>query len=351
MATRADFADTVPFVDAGPAPARRTSTPKTGRVRPHNHDSMVTRNRELRFLVFVVSMGLILFVPTLFGYLIGNAFDSGALRFFLGSLGFCLGVFAAFKVFPYFWIVVPQEMAFVTLNLFPFFGSNPNVPYGPGGHFCFPWERREERGNIPLEKQTFKFSEMIATQTSAVTVNGSLQFRHMLPSIERLAGVDASVINDGFLDEVKQFLNARVAPMDAVTAKNSVIQIEGALEHILMVEHADRIAVELDAEVEGMQISSIDLPPDVQQTRDSAEEARAIGSSLWMFMGFPDQATFLAARAAGTISQTDINRATEQFLATSKNATLNINRIDATGLDRAGSGGAIAAGLVAGSHK
>jgi hypothetical protein len=344
---RTIFADTVPFEEEARTPQH---VRRNAGERPHNHDNMLERNRELRVLVFALSMALITLVPTVFGMMIGNAFGSGAARFFLGSLGFCLGIFAAFKVFPYFWIVVPQEMAFITLNLFPLFGSNPNVAYGPGGHFCLPWERREERGNIPLEKQTFTFEETIATQSSSVTIKGSLQFRHELPGISRLAGVDASAINDGFLDEVKQFLNAKVAPMQALEAKNSIIAIEGNLEQTLMEEHREKLALELNATVQGVQISSIDLPPAVQETRDSIEEARAIGENIWMFMGFTSKEEFNAARAAGSISQTDINRATEQYLAASNNATLNINRIDATGLDQAGGGGAIAAGLVAGRH-
>ena len=202
MATRrADFADTQPAEHSTTNNVRGRATAN----RPHNHDSMVERDRGFRVLVFMISMAFIIGVPTLFGTIVGNAFGSSAARFFLGSFGFCLGIFGALKIFPRFWIVVPQEATFITLDLFPLGGGDPNVPYGPGGHFSLPWEKRDEKGNAPLEKQTFRFSEEIATQTSAVTIKGSLQFRHLLPGVQKLAGVDASLIQDGFLDEVKQF--------------------------------------------------------------------------------------------------------------------------------------------------
>lgn len=317
----------------------------------YDHDSMVERNRAGRVAVFCLTMAIVVGFPTLIGMALGNALDFYGSKFILGTFGFGIGIFTMLKIFHRFWIVVPQTVAFVTTNQFSPAGNNPNIPYGPGGHFAFPWELRAESGNITLDTLSISFSLPIPTQTSKVTVHGSLQFKFNFPTITRVVELDPSAIQHGFTDMVNEFLSESVTPMTAEDARSHIVE----LRHKIVAEFQDNDAkrdellLKFNALVKGVQIANIELPEPVQKTKDTIEEARAIGANIWMFMGFTDKNAFDEARKNKEITQADVNRATEQFLAASDNAKLDIKRIDATGLAQAGAGAAIMAGLT-GNH-
>ena len=319
----------------------------------YDHDSDVERGRISRFLVFVATVIAAVGFPTMLGMALGNALDFFGGRFLFGTLGFGIGVFVMLKIFHRFWIVVTQTMAFVTTNQFSPKGNNPNIPYGPGGHFAFPWELRAESGNITLGTLTISFLLPIPTKTSEVTVYGSLQFKFNFPTIVRVVELDPSAIQDGFTDMIKEFLSEEITGKTAEEARHHIVELRGNIvaEFQTNEARAEELLNKFNALVQGVQVSSIVLPPDVQKTRDAIEEARAIGENIWLFMGFLNKAAFDEARKpGGTITQADVNRATEQFLAASDNAKLEIRRIDATGLERAGPGAAIVAGLAGGNR-
>ena len=308
---------------------------------------MVERKRAGRVFVFCLTVAIVVGFPTLIGMALGNALDFYGGKFILGTFGFGIGIFTMLKIFHRFWIVVPQTVAFVTTNQFSPAGENPNIPYGPGGHFAFPWELRAESGNITLDTISISFSLPIPTKTSLVTVHGSLQFKFNFPTITRVVELDPSAIQSGFTDMVNEFLSEEITPIAAEDARSHIVE----LRHKIVAEFQDNDAkktellLKFNALVKGVQIANIELPPKVQETKDAIEEARAIGENIWMFMGFIDKKAFDKARKEKVIAQADINRATEQYLAASGNATLEIKRIDATGLAQAGTGAAITAGL------
>lgn len=315
-----------------------------------DHDNTLTRDRGSRLGFFILTLAVVVGFPTLLGVALGNALGFYGARFVFGSVGFGFGIFAMIKLLPRYWVVVPQTMAFVTTNQLAPAGSNPNVPYGPGGHFTFPWELREESGNITLDTLTLPFSEKVPTKTAEVTVHGSLQFKFNFKTITRVVELDISTIERGFLDIIHEFLSEELSEKEAERAKDDVRELRVILEKELE-RRKDELLRKFNAVVEGVQIASVDLPPAVQKVRDTLEEARSVGRSLYEMLGFPSQEAFETAFKEGKLTTQDIARAREQFLVMSDNATMNIQRIDATGLENARVGGALVAGLASQQKK
>lgn len=310
----------------------------------YDHDSHVARDRASRFWFFILTMTAAVGLPTLLGMALGNAFGFHGGRYLFGTFGFGFGLFVVIKLFPRYWVIVPQTAAFVTTNQLAPAGGNPNIPYGPGGHFCFPWELRAESGNITLDTLTLSYDEEVPTATSTVTVHGSLQFKFLLTKIQRVVELDVSTIERGFLDMVHEFLSEFFSEMQGEDAKNHVKEVRERLEEYLKQERAEVILTRFGARVEGVQISSIDLPPKVQEVRDALEEARTVSKAIWQMLGFSSKRTFDKARKDGKVTEEQVNRAREQFLVASGNVPMSIQRIDATGLENARIGGAIVAG-------
>lgn len=307
-----------------------------------DHDSMIKRNRLGRLVCYIISLLMMMMIPMSFmGSITQKLFDFSALGL---SLGFGFGVFLNLRMFQYFWITVPQTVAFVTTSLFSS-GSSPNIAYGPGGHFAYPWEMRAESGNITLDVLTCSFTEKVPTKDTSMIVDGTLQFKFDLEHIATVVGIDITTIEQGFLAQVNEWLSTKLAGMAGNEAKNSIRTIRAELETEFMRTRRDQLLHDYGIRVLGFQISSIDFPPKVQEVRDSIEEARAIGEGVATILGFSSAAALKRARNAGKISEEDITRAREDFLAASGNINKTVNRIDASGLSNVGAGAGIIAGL------
>lgn len=315
-------------------------------------DWMMERKRGCRWAVLLVSLGLVLAIPTGIGSWMGLRFSSWILAYILGSAGFSVGVFTALKLFPRFWIVVPQSMAFVTTNLFTSRGDNPNIPYGPGGHPCFPWELREESGNISLDTMTLSFVEEVPTTTSAVIVTGSIQFNFSPTSITDVVGIDIEIIEQGFVDQVKEWLSDYLGKKEGDWAKKNVSLVRQTLQNEFQDLNGDtarKLLEEYVIIVTGVKISGIDFKPDVQKARDAADELARVNDVIWKLLGFADQTSFNAAVANKDITQQDIARARDDFMAASGNAKKEIRRVDVTGVNNMT--GAVAAGFLGDDRK
>lgn len=307
-----------------------------------DHDSMIKRNRVGRLVCYIISLLLMMLIPMSFmGSITQKLFNFSALGL---ALGFGFGVFLNLRMFQYFWITVPQTVAFVTTSLFSS-GSSPNIAYGPGGHFAYPWEMRAESGNITLDVLTCSFTEKVPTKDTSMIVDGTLQFKFDLEHIATVVGIDITTIEQGFLAQVNEWLSTKLAGMAGNEAKNSIRTIRAELETEFMRTRCDQLLHDYGIRVLGFQISSIDFPPKVQEVRDSIEEARAIGEGVAMILGFSSATALKRARNAGKISEEAITRAREDFLAASGNIGKTVNRIDASGLSNVGAGAGIIAGL------
>lgn len=315
-----------------------------------DHDGMVERDRESRWLVLIISFTILILFPTWVGIKIGGIISFTDSWKFFGVTGLCVGLYTTLELFHRFWVVVPQTSAFVTINLFASKTTNPNVPYGPGGHPTFPWESRDESGNISLDIMTASFHEKIATKDAAVIVDGNVQFKFSLGHITTVVGVDEDTIRHGFVDQMNEWFTERLCNKTGEEAKNSVKVLHNELEEEFEGDDPkskkQMLLEEYGVVVTGFQISSIDFEPEVQRTRDAIEEIARIGDGVWKIMGFNSKNEFKKARASGKITENDISRARDDFLAASGNVKKEVRRIDVTGAESLG--GAVMAGLVGG---
>ncbi len=309
-------------------------------VMQYDHDSMVERDRFSRCALLVGSALVALFVPTLIGATIGSVVWS---PYLFASAGFSFGVYLIVKYFHRFWVVVPQTAAFVTTNQFSSPGANPNIPYGPGGHPAYPWELRAESGNITLDILTVSFKETVSTSTTSVIVDGSVQFKFDLAHITQVVGIDVTTVEQGFVAQINEWLSQRLSGMTGEVAKNSVRPLREEIEREFEQTRKQMLLDEYGVRVTGFQISSIDFPPKVQETRDTIEESKRIAEGVRNLLGFKTKKAFEEARRSGAISESDVARARDDFLAASGNVKKEIKKLDITGID--GAAGAVVAGV------
>lgn len=159
-------------------------------------DSMVPRERIGRILFVLPLLPLL----GLFGHFIGSSLAE-FFRFsvFVGNaLGFCLGVALIAGVAMQSFIMNDTTMAFLTIDpLRTIFGSEKAfVTYGPGFHFCYPWEKRTGGNVVDLTEAAEVFP--ITAQAMNGVLKGKFAIR-LRPNIstlpEFLSGV-ASVASE-----------------------------------------------------------------------------------------------------------------------------------------------------------
>jgi hypothetical protein len=94
--------------------------------------------------------------------------------------------------------------ASVTFN--PFNGKYK--AYGPGGHFCFPWEQ-VTRENIDMRIRHLPFDELFPSKDGPkVSVTFSLQYKPLLNRLSTYISVDETVLNDGMLSIIKSHVSS-----------------------------------------------------------------------------------------------------------------------------------------------
>lgn len=311
----------------------------------YDHDGMVERNRFIRWTFMILVFSTTLFLTGAFGVEIGKLTELKNLDLLGGALGVSLGVYIVLKIFPRFWVVVPQTSAFVTVNMFSSAAADPNVPYGPGGHPAFPWELRTESGNMTLDIMTFSFEEEVPTKDTMMQVKGTVQFKFALERITTVVGIDITTIEQGFIAQINEWFSNRLSSMSGADSKDSVTSLREEIETEFEETRREMLLTEYGILVTGFQVASIDFPKAVQEVRDAVEEAARIGENIWKMMGFTSQAAFDKARENGTITEDAITRARDDILAASGNIKKEVRRIDITGMAGAGIGGQFAAGM------
>jgi hypothetical protein len=295
-------------------------------------DGMVERDRLIRWLFLIGSVLFVTVTCTGFGIATGNVIKFGGSQFLLGGIGFAIGVGVMGKLFPRYWVVVPQTSAFVTTNPFVH-GTNPNIPYGPGAHPAFPWELRETSGNITLDILTLDYVEEVPTRSAAITVKGSVQFKFSLPHITQVVGIDVHTVEAGFASQINEWLSARLAQMTPDDAKNSIHALRAEIERNFKETRQTFFLDTYGIQVIAIVIASMEFSAYVQTVRDGMDKAIYIADSVRIIMGYDSEVAFKQDLAAGKITKDEIARARDDLLVLSGNASKGINRIDIPGVE------------------
>lgn len=312
-------------------------------------DSLIKRNRWGRILFFLVWIGTVLFVSTLFaGKVINDWLGLWELGFFIG-LG--IAVIVISSTLPRFIVQVGALRAFVTIDqLRTFFSShsdtnadrkndgdvNAYVVYGPGFHISYPWESRESNRNVPLEEVSENFAVNVQTPKGDLKVKGSVRLRPDITRVIPFLGGVAVIAND-ITDLIKSAIITQLASkttiMEALSAVASLTENLTKQFGENVSEFEDRFGVS----VGDVTISEMLPSPELQKTMSGITEAEIIANGAAIILGYENAAAAREAINAGKLTQADLNQARDRFMAASDNIKMNLDsneyRIQVDGLD------------------
>lgn len=303
-------------------------------------DDMVRRNRIGRVAIFVLALAVTHAVPMYFvGFILGRIPFAGS--DVLGYIiGFVIGGWAFSRILPRFFVRVPQAQVFVTTNNWWPWG-NPNVKYGPGDHFAFPQEQRGRKSNLPLAIITIPFTENVPGRDTELLATGSYQFKVDIRISDHFIGVDESTIRGGVIDLIKSKVSSELSNEDDETAKAKLPEINAKLENEFgLIRGAQKTHEVNDFErhygiqTVALTISGIDLPPDVQATRNAVAEARKVFAGIAGMLGVTERELRRRIKAREYTSEEYIELL-DRFAVFSKNAVGNVQMLKLRGLEGA----------------
>lgn len=327
-------------------------------VQLHPNDKHIERNRAGRILVLVLYIALVLGIGVLFGTTIFNDwFGLGIVGFFLGLMGagFILSV-----TLDRFFIRVELVSAFVTVDLLQTLlsGRSRELPdldtleeederqraldrkvfptYGPGLHVSYPWEERDADYNFSLQEVSADITFPVLLSDGTVTLEGSYRIR---PDFQNLIPFLSGVASTA--EELQEILTAHAVQ---ILSGKTVDQALGSLKELnedLMAEFGlgsprktsstdsstderkkddvTRFERRFGVFVGDVTIAKILPSEEVQRTRGSITEARAIQEGTAILLGYNDAAALQAALDGGRIKFEEIRHARDRFLSISGN--------------------------------
>jgi hypothetical protein len=342
-----------------PRAAMRTSlfersSMKRNKVPVDRDGDVKNRNRSVRWGVLIGTILLVVGLPAILGWSLGANLThdwsrSYGLPSLFGFFGFVGGANLMQRISPSFWVVVPQNSAFVTTAMLGRKQDDPNVPYGPGGFPALPWEMRDESGNITLDIFTLPFQEVVPTVDAAMVVDGLVQFKFSLSHINKAIGIDESTIT-GFVGQINEYLSDTLGPKTSADAKKDVRKLRDQMEEEFETNRKADLEDEYGLMVTGFQITSIDYPKGVQDVKDAIAQAAEINAGVLKILGCT-QEELNAHLKDRTFTAQDVRKAREEFLSLSGKMKVETQRVDFTGLENAKGGAAIAAGMYGGKNK
>ena len=296
-------------------------------------DSMIERDRFTRALCAILIAAILLLVPCLIlRRIFADWFNYGKLG---GLSGLIVGVLLISLLYDQVVVRVALNHAFVTIDLLQAFikTSNVYVVYGPGLHISFPWESREERGNIYLGEVSEGFELTVNTATGTLTVKGSYRIRPrfdtdslviFLGSVAAIAA-DISGIIKGFITGDLAGQNIDHA-LKSTAALNRDLQEhfhkgESGAKHHAVSEFETRFGLV----VGDVTVSELSLSAEAQKTRSGLDEAETVAKGTAIMMGFRDTSEktavdqMMEAVANGSRTASAQERAQSAFLAISEN--------------------------------
>jgi len=287
-------------------------------------DKQITRDRPSRLIVMILSLILL---PIL-GFLLGMGFMAilGFPLIIGKAAGAALGTYAAAWILPRSIINNGAVEAFITTNpVASFLNQDPLVFYGPGWHFCYWWEDREERNTVNLEEVTERFDGEVQTREGQVILTGAVRLRPDICHLHEFvsgAGSAAEDIKGLVVAHTLRFLGTD----DASLIK--ILSSTGALNEELMrkFKHGDTQNDDISDFEErfGLIVGDVTvekvLPSkQVQETMSAVTEARVIDEIVARSFGVKDVRALERKIKAGTITRKDVTLRRNQTLAMSGN--------------------------------
>ncbi len=228
--------------------------------------------------------------------------------------------------------IVPNAQALVTQN--PFGGYR--IPYGPGLHASFPQEQVEGKSNFSLETITDTIIVEMPTKTSLVKVTMTFQYKAYLRVITRLLGVNDSTIKEGFGSFIQSYLAPKLAEKTVEEAREYVDEYNTQLA----IDFAKKqTATPTGGTMAGahyfmrfailsiiLKIAKIELPPAVQKTRDTKDEAEQQLEIVATMYGL-DPVELKKKRQSGEMTTEEYNSMLDRALAASEQATMNVTSV------------------------
>ncbi len=211
-------------------------------------------------------------------------------------------------------------------------GDDVHVPYGPGTHFCYPWEARFSNNNIPVEEVAEDFNFTAVCEDGTVTGTGSFRLRPDFTKPRNYLSGVGSVSKD-----LSDLVIAFITDWLASRTMNSAVTLKAELNKALVNEFVtgltpfeERFGVQLG----DITVSQLRLSGDVEKTRNALNEAMVVAQGTAILLGFTTAAEMQAALGT-SITQDDIDRARREFRIMSGNmegATVNRFEVDIKGL-------------------
>lgn len=312
-------------IHAEPSPSPNVTAPAERLVPPTDRDAV--RDRFSRMLSVLITVILSYAVPTVFGVAVGYNFGSNGMWFF-GLIGFGVGGYFLMKISKRLFVYNEENHAYVTNN--PLTGEN--VPYGPKASFSHPWEQRNQEDEYDLQVISVKFSLPAQTGTSNLIVDGMFQYRINLANITTYIAVNPGTVQDGLLAFIKTFLSQTLAGYDLEGARKNIGKINAALkEKFIYEEAASDIQLKNGINTVNILLTALELPPQVQATRNSVDEAQQLMRVVASLAGMSEE-DYKKARASGAITHQQNKEFIDRAMAMSNNnATVNINTFEGDG--------------------
>lgn len=339
----------------------------------HPNDKYLSRARNGRVVVLILYVGLVLGICIFICWKIASDwFGFGLAGIFAGLAA--SGILLSMTLDRFF-ISVEMVSAFITVDLFQtlFWKKDRAIPdpetydeeseeekeldrktfpvYGPGFHVSYPWEERDQENNFSLKEVSADISFSILLSDGTITMKGSYRIRPDLNNlIPFLSGVGSSA------EELEEIIVAyAIEFFDGMTVDEALSNL-GELNEALnakfglktkadgradSTETADKVSDferRFGVYVGDITIAEILPSKEVQRTRGSITEARAIAEGTAILLGFKNAAALARARSQKKIADEQVSRARDRFLSISGNMEgmeLKRNEFDfnVTGLD------------------
>lgn len=333
-------------------------------------DRHIERNRVGRMAVLISYISIIITFSTFGGWKIAEDwFDFGMAGLFVGLAisGLILSV-----TLHLFFISVDLVSAFVTIDLLYTMifrkGRTPPDPetydqespeekkrdrtafpsYGPGLHVCYPWEERDEENNFSLKEVSADTQFSILLRDGTVSLKGSYRIR---PDIRNLVPFLSGVASTA--EELEEIISAfaieQLSSKTVDEALASIAELNEALYRKFGLAPQENGEIRPDDDVSNLErrfgvyvgditIAEILPSQEVQRTRGSITEARAIAEGTAIMLSYKNAEELAEARKNKEVTEEQIRNARDRFLSVSGNLEgmeLNRHEVDITfsGLD------------------
>lgn len=259
-------------------------------------------------------------------------------------------------ILPRFVLINLAHRAMVTTNLLAgWFGKDPAetyTTYGPGFHVSFPWEDREEENNVSLELITEPFESVVQVKDGNIRLRGSYRFRASIRHLPNFIGIDISTLAEGVNDLVVSRVVTELAPKSTTEVLGKgVDDLNDFLSALFRDPDTENVrdVFNLFLENFGVFMSDVtvaEILPSAEQmkTRNALDEAEVIARGTAIILGYGKYKDPVGQMRRNLknpdhpLTTADINKARDRFLASSENATMDINVHEVSGLDGLGAG-------------